>query len=512
MVHKIHRGINLPTIAAATVAETDASYRSYAVTTGGVATGVAFPQDIRNCTNCHVGEDDKQNNLEIAATATKDGDNWKQFPTIEACGSCHDDMAWNDDMLTVQGTRKHEALFPATNEDCSTCHVGNDLWYEVEKVHTGAHKASIAAAALITFETTSVKQATNGFDFTVKVSKDGQQIGDYAQIEQYLKREVYVMFNWDNGDGYEASYFNNHVTFDTCLASPDSDDFICHWDSSSLNDGQAITTGTGVFTFADALSCIDHNTNQLIDCDATDDNGDALEIALVPLPLSISHYDMSTLTTTENYENKFAADLASCKSCHSADMNIHATRHGASDFTQCTSCHNATRAAFYSGRPADLKYQVHKLHASNDPGGHGVIKFPAELNNCQQCHSEGQIDLPLAQNPRASKTNNPAATGDVFTSPTAVVCTTCHIAVTPGYINTAGQIVKDADGNFFKAADGSDIKLTDVEQNIINHMILAGGAAFGAPTAEAATGTEACATCHAIGSVVGVDKVHGLND
>ena len=44
---------------------------------------VAFPQDRRNCTTCHDG----------AATATNkttNGDNWKNVPSLLACGACHD--------------------------------------------------------------------------------------------------------------------------------------------------------------------------------------------------------------------------------------------------------------------------------------------------------------------------------------------------------------------------------------------------------------------------------------
>ncbi|OUS26202.1 hypothetical protein A9Q98_11085 [Thalassotalea sp. 42_200_T64] len=528
MIHKIHRGASLPSMATQgdgaeyTIYGYRNSAHTYAKNEAGEISGVVFPQDIRNCTNCHVGAEDKLNDPRISTIATTDGDNWKNVPTIEACGSCHDDMAWNDDMLANTAKRKHEALFPATNDDCATCHASGQL-FEVEKLHTNAFKDSLASATAITFATTSVTLASNGFNFTVQVKKDGEQLSDMSSISQYFKKgtgEVYVMFNWDNGDGYEASYANNHVKFSSCALASDSDDFICHWDTSTLNNGDPITTGTGVFTFADALTCINHQTNELTDCAATDINGEALEIDLLPAPLSISHFDLSSLATTDDYENKFAADLASCKSCHSADMNIHATRHGANDFTQCTSCHNATRPAYYAGRPADLKYQVHKLHASNDPQGHGAIKFPAELNNCQQCHSEGQIDLPLAQNPRAAATKNPTYAGwnlldpaaSVYTSPTATVCTTCHISVTPGFIDATGKIITNTDGSAFVDENGDPMAFKDNEQDIINHMILAGGAVFGATTAAEATDTEACSTCHAIGKSVGVDKVHGLTD
>ncbi|MDW2151088.1 hypothetical protein R7Q48_31270, partial [Vibrio sp. 378] len=45
----------------------------------------------------------------------------------------------------------------------------------------------------------------------------------------------------------------------------------------------------------------------------------------------------------------------------------------------------------------------------------------------------------------------------------------------------------------------------------LNHM-LNHGAVFGADTAAQATGSEQCATCHAIGQSQGVDKVHKVYD
>jgi DnaJ-class molecular chaperone len=52
------------------------------------------------------------------------------------------------------------------------------------------------------------------------------------------------------------------------------------------------------------------------------------------------------------------------------------------------------------------------------------------------------------------------------------------------------------------------VTITEKEKSMLNHMILIGGAVFGATSEAAATGTESCSTCHSIGSSTGVDKVH----
>ena len=530
MIHKIHRGASLPRITAGGDGTKYSLYNSrgsnetiFAENNSGEIDGIHFPQDIRSCTNCHVSDGDKENTPGIRATATTDGDNWKLFPTIEACGSCHEDMAWNDEMLAaLPGRRMHNPLYPATNDDCSTCHGPGQL-FEVEQFHNHAVANSKTAAASIAFNAVSVAYGTNSnLEVTINITKDGVGINDFTDIAKYMKQagqgHVYLLMNWDDDNGYQTSYFSNRVNINSPdLANPDADciktaasgEFLCSWDVSSLNNGEVIDFGTVAATFADTGVCINQQTNALADC------GDSsLEISYDPSLVGKSYFDMTSLALTNNYAEKFAADLDSCNTCH-GELEIHSSgsnAHSSTNFSQCTSCHNATRAAFYAGRPADLKYQVHKLHASNDPSGHGVVEFPTKLNDCQQCHTSAQIDLPLVQNPRASLTNNPAQTGDIYTSATTTVCTTCHLSVTPGFINASGQIVKDGDGNFFVGVDGSNITLSSSEQNTVNHMILAGGAVFGAATAAEATGTEACATCHAIGKSAGVNNVHGLTD
>jgi OmcA/MtrC family decaheme c-type cytochrome len=59
-----------------------------------------FPQDIRNCTKCHKGG--------------ADSDNWKNRPTIEACGSCH-----GEDIFLAGG---EHPFVQTDNSGCIACH------------------------------------------------------------------------------------------------------------------------------------------------------------------------------------------------------------------------------------------------------------------------------------------------------------------------------------------------------------------------------------------------------
>ena len=61
---------------------------------------VAYPQDIRNCTTCH---NDTQ------------GSNWKNVPSIEACGSCHTNVNFATGANHVGGAQDN-------NSFCGICH------------------------------------------------------------------------------------------------------------------------------------------------------------------------------------------------------------------------------------------------------------------------------------------------------------------------------------------------------------------------------------------------------
>ena len=76
MIHKIHRGEELPAVQANgeyAIWGNQNSKNDYST--------VVFPQDTRNCTKCHTSAD----------AATPQGDNWKNVPTASSCTSCHND-------------------------------------------------------------------------------------------------------------------------------------------------------------------------------------------------------------------------------------------------------------------------------------------------------------------------------------------------------------------------------------------------------------------------------------
>ena len=115
MIHKIHRGEDLPS-------------GSYAVGNHDFS-DVVFPQDIRNCTKCHDGEDPE----------TPQGNNWQDVPSMEACGACHDDI---DFSLGAAGG--HLGGVVNSNSQCTGCHKPGGWAGSVAESHTIPGKAERA--------------------------------------------------------------------------------------------------------------------------------------------------------------------------------------------------------------------------------------------------------------------------------------------------------------------------------------------------------------------------------
>ncbi len=112
MIHKIHTGINLPSINPPALAAQDTTPTlgqgywivGYMESLNNFNT-VLFPQDTRNCQTCHV------QNLAGATEAA----NYASVPTAEACGACHDNVNF------ATGAN-HSTNIVANDTQCVTCH------------------------------------------------------------------------------------------------------------------------------------------------------------------------------------------------------------------------------------------------------------------------------------------------------------------------------------------------------------------------------------------------------
>ncbi len=491
LIHKIHRGGNL-----------HGEYGLWGRNGKKDWTDVVFPQDIRNCTNCH----DEDN------SATPQAANWFMQPTMEACTSCHDNLDF-----TLAGTEPngHPGGPQADNALCSQCH-GPNGGYPVKDNHSGhlANQQLGADKLVITIDSATL-DAGNNLDVGLTMMLDGTPV-EYSSIRKYINNGIeltdgdgYLMINYDDGTGYQFTYSSPATFFATTNGIHLSD---CVYDGAGKHTctrpnkptASFGSTGTIAITFFEMPLCVNEKASNgaLIDCATAEDSNTRLAAKAFDAPRKYFNIDGSEAT---DYVEKFGADRDSCNGCHQSlevhsELNDAINIHAAIDFNQCTSCHNATRVSFYGGRPGDLKSHVHTLHSNSDSSHplHGT--YPNDISNCNACHSEDQIDLPIKMNTRASAA--PSGGDDVYTSATAVVCSSCHINVPVGYIDPTAP-------GYLNAAAPDTVSLSSTEQSLVTHM-LTNGAVFGSTTFETANIVEACAVCHAAGKDKGIDKVHNI--
>lgn len=489
MVHKIHRGKNLPSV------QNGDEYAIWGYRDSKHDySGTSLPMDIRNCTACH---DD-------TASETPDAINWVTAPTIESCGSCHDDIDFSKGADDVNG---HPGGAVADNGECALCH-GEGRFASTRAKHMGVmeDKQEMRVRAVVNPIATRIDQVTGDIEVDVMFTIDGAPVvalrdnndvdtdeGAVLGKYKYGTDNGALAINWDNGTGYQVNH--QEVDFNDC--TPDGNGlFTCAASGlvAGISDSDTVT-----LTTVDLFLCMNEKDGEIIQCDAAE--SDSVKVNQVEVTPTTAYFNGDGTVSTGGYD-KIGANIANCQSCH-RDNHFH---HGATELGQCKTCHNATRASS-RGRPGDLKHHVHRFHAGIDndaitPTEAGdVEEYPNTIANCQACHDGSmngelaQIDLPVQKNNRASAANRDAP---VFISPTAVVCASCHVDAALGLIDP------DKPGYMDNSA------ISPFQQAVLDHMIQ-NGAVFAGQTFEEANKVESCAVCHAIGSEMGVDNVHQSN-
>lgn len=451
MIHKIHFGEELPSVQAG---------GEYAIwgfrDSKHDYSDVVFPQDPRNCRNCH-----DENNSQ-----TPDADNWMMFPTAESCGSCHDDVNFETGVNHVAGAR--------TNSECSTCHVGGDTnQLRVDKVHNISGYVDAKDLMALRVEGSSLDATNNDvqLNFSLINPSDNTVYTQAASAMNFLGR---------------ARLYRNPVNADTGFS-----DSFNYFDITSLTpDGAGLyTLDTDIVLAANEVLafytrmrvCTDPKNGGLLDCA----DADAENAGVTPVWANV---DATGALVDSNDELAVGAVYERCETCH-ADPTIGVHGGDYSSLQQCKTCHNNSFLRDIGN--LDLKFIIHAYHAGNlddGVGGKESVHYPDSISNCSQCHSNDQLDLPILANKWAPET----ATG-VFTSSTAFVCASCHLQTQPGAIDV-----------------GNLAALPTADQSLVGHMIQ-NGAIFNGSQA-AANVTESCAVCHSSDSLAAIDSAHGQLD
>ncbi len=397
MVHKIHRGENLPSVEAGTPYQIIGFQQSV-----NDFSTVAFPQDIRNCSTCH------------APPATQ-APNWYTYPSRAACQACHDD-------LNFDTGENHPGGAQADDSQCASCHrpQGDREW-----------DASVRGAHTVPYNSTQLK-GINAFIVSVSNTAPGQNPTIQFQLKQ------------NDGTPIAPAYFGTGRILAVLMGGPTTDYAVNPNDFRENANGAGFDGTTATFTFTHAIPQ-----------DATGTWAFSLEarqsVALDPhshdeLSFSETAFNpvyYAAVTDAEPQPRRMVVDLANCDKCHNKLM-LHGNLR--QNTQMCVICHNPNESDA-ARRPADqapaesvdLKRMIHRIHTGEDlaqdytiygfggsPNNFNGVRYPGDRRDCTQCHVDGTQQVPEDD---VLATRIPTTTlRDWYTpmQPVAAACLGCH--------------------------------------------------------------------------------------
>jgi OmcA/MtrC family decaheme c-type cytochrome len=431
MIHKIHMGANLPSVQAGT------PYVIYGFQNSlHDFSNVNFPQDIRNCVNCHAGSGTGAG-LDYL-TQTSQGDNWAQYASQAACGSCHDDV----DFSTHAGGQSDDAK-------CDSCHATGGAAGSIQDSH---RILTVEASRKFKADILAVDNSMPGEQPEVSFSISDPQTGeDYDILTDpvFAGASLSVRAAWDTRD-----YTN------TGNGEEDAN-------SVAVNAlAESVANGDGSFRVTLPLAIPDGSERPFIPAEGS---GAAviegrlsmvLEEGAAPsrVPLTNTHAFFSiTEPDGAAVPRRKSVELDNCLSCHQT-LSVHGNNR-TDDIDSCVTCHNPRNTdrevrAIAATPPTDgkdeesldFKRMIHGIHAAGireHPlqivGFQGrttyifdeeEVQYPGNLANCVACHTDSGFTLPLDSGVLATTVDTgqdwQSPADDTVVTPITAVCSSCH--------------------------------------------------------------------------------------
>ncbi|HUP62831.1 MAG TPA: OmcA/MtrC family decaheme c-type cytochrome [Thermoanaerobaculia bacterium] len=406
---------------------------------------VTYPQDVRNCDNCHEGTVPAQKPAQATA--------FLENPTRNACGSCHEDINWTTGANHPAGPQPNDVA-------CATCHVpdsGEEFDASIKGAHTIPTKSKQLAglkAAIV-----NVKDMAAGLSPTITYKiTDGK------------------------GNAVDGSKLS---TFSPIFAGPTTS-YTNYYRENAVGKGVFdAATGTTTYTFTAktptsasgtwVVSADVYKTNTLKRADGKPDITNVRDAAMNPIKYVALDGGKAT-------PRRMSVAIAQCNSCHDK-----LALHGGQRLTteECVICHNPTmddkaQRPADRGAPESISFQrlIHRIHSGleldqdftvygfgKSEHNYNEVTFPGDRRNCLKCH----VNTAAYAVPPAKGAAPVITLRDYFSpqGPGTAACLGCHDnqdAAAHAYLNTTN---------------------------------------FGGTTTA-----EACGTCHGTGHEWGVDKVH----
>ena len=486
MIHKIHFGRDLPSVQGGT------PYVIYGYQDRPHDySDVNYPQDVRNCENCHAGNLTASGDLMV----TNAGDNWTEFSTMSACGACHDDL----DFAAHFGGQPDDT-------NCMSCHRNAAVAGSI----MASHRMPVAIAReafeanILDITSTAPGELTSvRFSITDPTNNDAPYdiLNDEPWTQPAGASRLAVTLGWSTGDFTNTGNGGDGAS------------------TVSINAlATALDNGDGSFTVTSGVAIPDGSQPPNIPAGGSGavaieghpavDVGDpgASGVQQVPLTNVVGYFNIDE-PSGNAVPRREVVDLSLCLDCHQA-LVLHGNNRSDS-IESCVTCHNARNTdksvRLIAQNPPtdgkdeeslDAKTLVHAIHASafrDNPlqvvGFMGFsthvydeehVQYPGILSNCLGCHVDETYAVPLS----AGVLGNTFDTGadiadpadDRVISPTSAVCASCHD-------QPASQAHMEANGGDFDTTQAA----------------LDSGAVL-----------EQCGICHGAGRSADVAVVHGL--
>jgi len=468
MIHKIHDGSSLPSVAAGT---------PYQIIGFGQAVSdfstVVFPQNIARCTACHAGAE---------------GDRWETAPSMTTCTSCHDTTSFV--LPLPPGTVLHGGGTQPGNAMCAVCHPA-----------TGS-LAGIADKHLVGL-----------------ISPTATQVAlQIRSMTGTAPGQAPTMIFAATVDGLPRDLIGQPLTGLTATIAGPTTDFSTEWQATIQG---AVPVGTlAVVDASSGTYSYTFPASAALPPTATGSYEVGLEGYLQPTTADPRYAAVNpvlafAVTGSTVVPRRTVVELALCNGCH---YSLAAHGGARTNPQYCVFCHNpadydSAGAPRFEGTQdvladtIDFRHFIHKIHMGTqltepyaiggfplpsvtNPGGtpnnFAADRYPRSPIECEACHANKNWTLPMTAStaylPSTSALMGCAAAGGTDTTqycaapfwtvtstatvpPEASVCTSCH--------------------------DSPDI-------------------AAHAQLNTTPGGLEACAACHGPGTEFDVGVIHGL--
>ncbi|MCC6555936.1 MAG: OmcA/MtrC family decaheme c-type cytochrome [Polyangiaceae bacterium] len=461
MTHKIHRGHSLPSV----VAGTPYQIVGYGQSVHDYST-VGYPQEVQNCNSCHTGTQ---------------GEYWRDRPNFKDCVSCHDLTSFVEP--APAGMTLHVGGAQADETNCKVCHPASGGLEGITQQHLSGRLDP--AAPVIAIDLSSVESTAPGQtpQIVFTVTQDGIPVDILATP---LTRLVVTV------GGPTADYAG----------------YWQHTIQGSGASGTITSEGNGAFryTFPAPMPAA-----------ATGTYAVGMEGYIQPGGSSGPRFAAenpvvyAAVTDPAPVPRRAIVDDAQCDRCH-RDLQAHGGGRKSADY--CAICHNPNNvnddrvARFESStilvESVAMPAMIHRIHMGEEltqpyvlggnpaptkanPAGNPIdfreVRYPGDRRACWACHTAESHDLPLPLGLLPSRTQ-------------MLECIEDPAADADGYCDLR-QVKSET---LLPAATAACTGCHDAPE-VLAH----------AQTNTAASGVEACSTCHGPGKDSDVQAVHALD-